>query len=41
MDFVKTKENTLPYQENHRNLYRIEVSFSSETGAIGNWKIIE
>ena len=38
---IEEKGYALPYLEDERRLYRIGVSFSSETGTVSDWKVVE
>ena len=38
---IEEKGYALPYLEDDRRLYRIGVSFSSETGTVSDWKVVE
>ena len=38
---IEEKGYALPYLEDHRRLYCVGVSFSSETGTVDDWKVIE
>lgn len=37
---IEDKDYARPYDEDDRKLFRIGVSFSSETGTVGDWKVV-
>ena len=38
---IEDKGYARPYEADERKLYRIGVSFSSETGTVSDWKVVE
>ena len=38
---IEDKGYARPYEADERKLYRIGVSFSSETGTVNDWKVVE